>query len=90
MKEKEVTINYMLDLCQRLSQAGYGEMVVKCGEDIVHEDEIIINFSDKEMNIEGCIFNNPIVESVKTFLDTIKKAEEKLYSDINHKNNGTP
>lgn len=90
MKEKEVTIDYMLNLFQKLSEAGYGEMIVKCGEDAIHEDEITINYMTNEMIIRGHLYNNPIVESMRTFINSVKEAEEKFYFDVNRKNNETP
>ena len=40
--EDVVTVDYLLDLFQRLHDAGKGDMKIKCVDNFLHKDEITI------------------------------------------------
>lgn len=74
-----VTVDFLIDLLQKLHEAGNGDMKIKCGDDFLHKDEIGINYIDNEMQFSGLIYNFPIAQRVKEFSDDIKKATNKFY-----------
>lgn len=81
-----VTVDYLLDLFQKLSKSGNGDMKIKCRENFLHEDEIFINYADGEMEMRGYIFNLPVAKKVKRFCDDIDKAKREFFkADTIHK-----
>lgn len=74
-----VTVDFLIDLLQKLHKAGNGDMKIKCGYDFLHKDEIGINYEDNEIQFSGLIYNLPIAQRVKEFGDDIKKATNKFY-----------
>lgn len=51
-----VTVDYLLNLLQKLHDAGGGAMVIKCGDNFLHEDEIELSIWLKQYSSEGiCI-----------------------------------
>lgn len=83
--EPQVTVNYMLDLCQKLANAGYGDMVFKCNDGILHEDEIGCNYIARELTFRGFLFNDSIVQNMAQFVQSVKEAEEKFYRSMDKK-----
>lgn len=83
--EPPVTVNYMLDLCQRLANAGYGDMVFKCNDGTLHEDEIGCNYIARELTFRGFLFNDSIVQNMAQFVQSVKDAEEKFYRSMDKK-----
>lgn len=77
-----VTVDFLLDLLQKLHEAGNGDMQIKCMDNFLHEDEIGINYMDNEMMFRGLIFNQPMVQKAKEFCADIRKAERKFYKTI--------
>lgn len=81
MKEKEniVTVDYLLSMLKKLSDAGKGDMKIKCMDNPLHEDEITINYTKNEILLRGYIFNFQISDKVRRFCDDIEKAKERFY-----------
>lgn len=73
------TVDYLLDLFQKLSNDGYGNMKIKCNDGFLHEDEIFVNYHEGEISFQGLIFNIPISAKVSSFKYDIQKAYEKFY-----------
>ena len=78
-----VTVDYLLDLFQKIHDSGDGDMKIKCRENFLYEDEIGINYMDKEVTFRGYIYNLPITQKVKGFCEDIDKAYKKFYGVIN-------
>lgn len=78
-----VTVDYLLDLFQKIHDSGDGDMKIKCRENFLYEDEIGINYMDNEMEFRGYLFNLPMVKKVSEFCDDIEKAKKKFYGLIN-------
>lgn len=74
-----LTVDCLLDLLQKLHNAGNGDMKIKCLDNFLHEDEIEINYMNNEMQFRGMIFNFPITERVREFCESIARAEKKFY-----------
>ena len=79
MNSKIATVDYLLDLFQKLSNDGHGDMKIKFQDGFLHEDEVSVNFQDEEVLLQGLIFNIPITEKIKEFKSDIQKAYEKFY-----------
>ena len=47
-----VTVDHLLKLLQGLHDYGYGNMRVKCKDNYLHEDEIVIDYSGNENGVE--------------------------------------
>ena len=75
--ENVVTVNYLLNLLQRVSDYGWGDAKVKCQDGYLHEDEIAL--TQKELKLRGHLFNYSPSEKVKEFGDDIDKAIRKFY-----------
>lgn len=74
-----VTVDCLLDLLQKLHNAGNGDMKIKCIDNFLHEDEIGINYMDNEMEFRGYICNLPVTERIKEFCKDIEQAKKKFY-----------
>ena len=48
--EDIVTVDYLLDLFQRLNDAGYGDMKIKCKDNFLHRDEITLIYYKNEIS----------------------------------------
>lgn len=78
-----VTVDMLLDLLQKLHDAGNGDMKIKCRDNFLYEDEIGINYAYNEMQFRGYLFNLPMAKKVSEFCDDIEKAKKKFYGLIN-------
>ena len=59
--EKVVTVNDLLVRLKQLSDSGYGEMKIKCGDCYLHADEISCSYvHDGELRMNGFLFNQPV------------------------------
>lgn len=81
MKDEEniVTVSYLLSMLKKLSDAGKGDMKIKCMDNALHEDEITINYTKNEILLRGYIFNFSITDKVRQFCNDIEKAKERFY-----------
>lgn len=79
-----MTVDYLLSLFKKLSDAGKGDMKIKCMDNYLHEDEITINYLTNEVLFRGYLFNVPITDKVKQFCDDIEKAMKKFYMSKNN------
>lgn len=77
-----VTVDYLLQMLQKLHDAGNGSMEVKCRDNFLYEDEITINFLDNKIEFKGYLFNLSVTQKVKTFCDDIDKAQRRFYETI--------
>lgn len=84
MGENIMTVDYLLSLFKKLSDAGKGDMKIKCMDNYLHEDEITINYLTNEVLFRGYLFNVPITDKVKQFCDDIEKAMKKFYMSKNN------
>ena len=74
-----VTVDYLLDLFQRLHDAGKGDMKIKCKDNFLHRDEIGIIYYKNEIEFRGYLHNFSITQKVNEFCNDIEKAERKFY-----------
>ena len=81
MKEKEniVTVDYLLSVLKKLSDAGKGDMKIKCIDNYLHKDEIGVDYLKNEVLFRGFLFNIPITDKIKQFCDDIERAKERFY-----------
>ena len=86
MNEK-VTIDYLLNIFQKLSNNGHGDMIITVNNDTVYTDDIGINYDKKEVTIRGNLYNSSITEKLKRFCDDIEKAKNKFYESEDIKSN---
>ena len=77
--EDVVTVDYLLDLSQRLHDAGKGNIKIKCTDNFLHIDEIGINYIKNEIKFYGCLHNFSITQKVQEFCKDIDKARNKFY-----------
>lgn len=77
--EEEMTVDYMLEYLQKLSDAGKGDMKIKCNDNFVHCDEIGCNYLTNEVLIHGNIYNFDMTQKVKEFCRDIEIAKRKFY-----------
>ena len=77
--EDVVTVDYLLDLFQRLHDAGKGNMKIKCTDNFLHIDEILIIYYKNEIKFYGCLHNFSITQKVQKFCKDIEKAKNKFY-----------
>ena len=74
-----VTVDYLLDLFQRLHDAGKGDMKIKCKDNFLHKDEIVITYYKNEIEFRSLLYNLPITQRVKDFCEDVDKAMRKFY-----------
>ena len=74
-----VTVDYLLDLFQRLHDAGKGDMKIKCKDNFLHKDEIVITYYKNEIEFRDLLYNLPITQRVKDFCEDVDKAMRKFY-----------
>ena len=79
MVEPIVTVDYLLKLFQGLHDCGYGDIKLKCIDNYLHEDEIAIDYSNKEMELRGYLYNVPVAKKIKEFCEDIDRATRKFY-----------
>ena len=77
MKEKVITVDYLLSLFKKLSDAGKGDMKIKCLDNYLHKGEVTVDYSSNEVLFRGKIYNYDITDKVKRFYKDIEKAEEQ-------------
>lgn len=80
--EDVVTVDYLLDLFQRLHDAGKGDMKIKCVDNFLHKDEITIIYYKNEIKFYGCLHNFSITQKVQEFCEDIEKAKNKFYEFV--------
>lgn len=82
MKEKVVTVDYLLSLFKKLSDAGKGDMKIKCMDNYLHEDEVGVNYLSNEVLFRGNLYNYDITDKVKRFCNDIEKAKDRFYGNM--------
>lgn len=82
MKEKVVTVDYLLSLFKKLSDAGKGDMKIKCLDNYLHEDEVGVNCLSNEVLFRVMLCNYDITDKVKRFCNDIEKAKDRFYGNI--------
>lgn len=82
MKEKVVTVDYLLSLFKKLSDAGKGDMKIKCLDNYFHEDEVGVDYLSNEVLFRGMLCNYDINDKVKRFCNDIEKAKDRFYENI--------
>lgn len=79
MDNNFLTVDILLGKLKGLSEAGYGDMKIKCQDSYLHEDEIGIDFLAREILLRGYLYNFPITKRVNEFKDDIERAYRKYY-----------
>jgi len=77
--ERIVTVDYLLNLLQKVSKAGKGDMQIKCKDNFLHEDEISINYLENEIEFRGYLFNFDISKRINKFCSDINRAKSEFY-----------
>nr|WP_304972005.1 hypothetical protein [uncultured Acetatifactor sp.] len=80
MGNSEMTVEKLHNLLRGVVEAGYGNIPVKIGEDVLHDDSIAFNYygDDKWMKIRGILYNHPQYEKIAKFKEDVEKAWEEL------------
>lgn len=81
MIEKIMTVDYLLSMLKKLSEAGKGDMKIKCMDSYLQEDEIGLNYLTNEVLFRGRLFNVPITDKVKQFCNDIENAKDRFYGN---------
>lgn len=80
MGEKEImTVDDLLNLFQTLSEAGMGDVKIRCTDGFLHRDEITVSHLDNEVWFRGFLFNQPISDKIREFCRDIEKAKQKFF-----------
>ena len=74
-----VTVDSLLEDLKKLSDAGYGDMKIKCADGYLREDEIGYNYLTREVLFRGNILNTPAEERLQKFMERIDEAIKELY-----------
>lgn len=77
-----VTVDYLLDLFQRLHDSGKGDMKIKCIDNFLHRDEITLIYYKNEIEFCGYLTNFSITQKVQEFCKDIEKAKDKFYGYV--------
>lgn len=77
-----VTVDYMIELLQKIRDAGKGDMKIKCGDDFLHWDEIVIDHMENCMSFRGKLYNLEVTQKIRQFCNDVDMAEKKLYGFI--------
>lgn len=82
MKEKIMTVDDLLSLFKKLSDAGKGGMEIKCLDNYLHKGEVTVDYLSNEILLRGKLYNYDINEKVKRFCNDIEKAKDRFYGNI--------
>lgn len=82
MKENVVTVDYLLSLLKKISDAGKGDMKIKCMDNYLHEDEFGVDYLSNEVLFRGKLCNYDITDKVKRFRNDIERAKDRFYGNI--------
>lgn len=77
-----VTVKYMLEICQKLVENGYGDTKLKCNDTFIHKDEIGI-YPGKYIRFRGNLFNEPVTEKVSALKKELREALDKFFTATN-------
>ena len=81
-----MTVDRLAIFLKRLSEAGNGDMKIRCVDGFLHADEIKVNYMDNEMMLRGYLFNVPVAEKISKFCADIEKAKDEFYGLMNVEN----
>ena len=80
--KKVITVDDLLVRLKQLSDSGYGEMKIKCGDCYLHDDELSYSYGhDSELRMKGFLFNQPVSKKVSEFEEDIRLAINKFYGN---------
>lgn len=79
--ERILTVDDLAKKLNKLVNAGYGNMKIKCGDCYLHDDEISHSYTKDcgELIFHGYLFNQPIADKISTLRADIKLACNKFY-----------
>lgn len=65
--EDVLTVDKLFELLEKLKYGGYGDMLIKCGDVLLHDNEVGIRYCYPEGKLErscsvGIYFINPLVK----------------------------
>lgn len=78
--ENVVTVSYLLNKLQKLSDVGKGDMLIKCSDNFLHEDEIIFDYLENQIRFKGKLCNFEITNRINQFYHDIELAQKKFYN----------
>ncbi len=79
MENGKVTVEKLYRQLGKVIDAGYGDMPVMIRDDVLHDDEIVFNFSGNRcMRIDGMLYNNPQYAKISNFKKSVEKAWEEM------------
>ena len=58
-------------------------MKIKCSDNFLHLDEIVIDHTENYVGFRGKLYNLEVTEKIRQFCSDIDRAEKKLYGFIN-------
>lgn len=74
----ECTVDYLLHILTTLSETGHGSNVIKCQDNTLHTDEIIV-MGNGDVLLRGFLFNTHIADKAQELNKNIKTAINKFY-----------
>lgn len=79
--EDILTVDILAKKLNKLIDAGYGNMKIKCGDCYLHDDEITYDYKpdNEELILHGYLFNQPIADKIATLQEDIKLACDRFY-----------
>lgn len=82
-KVDALTVDKLFEILDKLKNNGYGDMQIKCGDVLLHDDEVGIRYYPEgkpgEVLFRGYLFHQPISEKVATLKEDIENAINKFY-----------
>ena len=59
------TVDYMIELLQKIHDAGKGDMKIKCSDNFLHWDEIVIDHTENYVGFRGKLYNLEVAEKIR-------------------------
>ena len=82
--ENILTVDKLFGILEKLKNGGYGDMRIKCGDVLLHDDEVGIRYcypegKPGEVLFRGHLFHQPISEKAAMLKEDIENAINKFY-----------
>ena len=74
----ECTVNHLLHILTSLSEAGHGNNIIKCQDNVLHTDEITI-MGNGDVLLRGYLFNTNLTDKANELNKDIQSAIHKFY-----------
>lgn len=82
MENNFLTVGSLKEKLDKLIDAGYGDMKIKCQDGYLHTDEIGVDYMTKEVLFRGMLYNFPPSDKVKKFCAGVQKLSDEFWRGI--------